>query len=105
MKMMTMFTAQVADQQNNAHYPNPHSVTTAADLEAVARLDHVVAEYVGGRRSVGTFVTSNCLVLDVDNAHSDDEATWVTSETLAKQLSDVAFMTATSRNHLKAKGS
>lgn len=104
MKVMTMFTAQVAGQQNNVHYPNPHSVTTAADLEAVARLDHVVAEYVGGRRSVGTFVTFNCLVLDVDNAHSDDEATWVTPETLAKQLSDVAFMTATSRNHLKAKG-
>ena len=30
MKAMTMFTAQVASQQNNAHYPNPHIVTTAA---------------------------------------------------------------------------
>ena len=67
MKAMTMFTAQVAGQQNNAHYPNPHTVTTAADLEAVTRLDHVVAEYVGGRRSAGSFVTSNCLVMDVDN--------------------------------------
>lgn len=37
MKAMTMFTAQVAGQQNNAHYPNPHTVTTAADLEAVTR--------------------------------------------------------------------
>ena len=104
MKAMTMFTATVAGQQNNAHYPNPHTVTTAADLEAVARLDHVVAEYLGSRRSAASFVTSNCLVLDVDNVHSDDEATWVTPESLAEQLPDVAFMTATSHNHQRAKG-
>lgn len=47
MKAMTMFTAQVAGQQNNAHYLNPHTVTTAADLEAVTRLDHVVARLRG----------------------------------------------------------
>lgn len=59
MKVMTIFTAQVAGQQNNAHYPHPYTVTTAADLEAVARLAHVVAEYVGGRRSAGSFMASN----------------------------------------------
>ena len=104
MKAMTMFTAQVAGQQNNAHYPNPHTVITAADLEAVARLDHVVAEYVGGRRSAGSFVTSNCLVMDVDNSHTEERAEWVTPASLAKRLAGVALMTATSRNHLKAKG-
>ena len=104
MKAMTMFTAQVASQQNNAHYPNPHIVTTAADLEAVTRLDHVVAEYVGGRRSAGSFVTSNCLVMDVDNSHTENQATWVTPESLIKRLEGVALMTATSRNHQRAKG-
>lgn len=72
MKAMTMFTAQVAGQQNNAHYPNQHTVTTAADREAVARLDHVVAEYVCSWRSAGSFVTSKCLVMNVDNSHSDE---------------------------------
>ncbi|WP_408923027.1 hypothetical protein [Corynebacterium tuberculostearicum] len=104
MKAMTMFTAQVAGQQNNAHYPNPHTVTTAADLEAIARLDHVVAEYLGGRRLAGSFVTSNCLVMDVDNSHSEEQAEWVTPESLAKRLAGVALMTATSRNHQRAKG-
>ncbi|MDU0479350.1 hypothetical protein QVA66_08870 [Staphylococcus chromogenes] len=73
MKAMTMSTAQVAGQQNNAHCPYPHTVTTAADLEAVERLDHVVAEYVGGRRSAGSFVTSNCLVMNVDNSHTENQ--------------------------------
>ncbi len=72
MKAMTTFTAQVSGQQNDAHYPNQHIVTTATDIETVAQLDHVVAEYVGGRRSAGSFVTSNCLVMDVDNSHSDE---------------------------------
>lgn len=104
MKTMTMFTAPVSGQHNNTHYPHQHIVTTAIDLETVARLDHVVAEYVGGRRSAGSFVTSNCLVMDVDNSHTDTPAQWVTPESLADLLPGVAFMTATSRNHQKAKG-
>ncbi|QOQ39381.1 phage/plasmid primase, P4 family [Trueperella pecoris] len=104
MTPMTMYTALVAGQQNNAHYPHQHDVTSEADLEAVARLDHVVAEYVGGRRSAGSFVTSNCLVMDVDNSHTDNPAEWITPASLAEQMPGVAFMTATSRNHMKSKG-
>lgn len=104
MTPMTMYTATVAGQQNNAHYPNRVEVTTLVDLEAVARLDHVVAEYQGGRRSSANFLSSDCLVMDVDNFHSDNQADWITPEGLAKQLPGMAFMTATSRNHMKAKG-
>lgn len=104
MNPMTMYTATVAGQHNNAHYPNQHTVATADELQAVARLDHVAAQYVDGRRSAASFVTSNCLVLDVDNSHTDAPSEWITPETLAEQLPGVALMTATSRNHLKAKG-
>ena len=88
MKAMTIFPAQVADQQNNAHYPDPHTETTAADPEPVARLDHVVAEYVSGRRSAGSFVTSNCLVMEVDNSHTENQADWVTPASLAERPED-----------------
>ena len=104
MTPMTMYTALVAGQQNNAHYPNHHDVVTAADLEAVARFDHVAAEYAAGRRSSSSFVSSNCLVMDVDNSHSDEPADWVTPQSLAEQVPGVTFMTATSRNNQRAKG-
>lgn len=104
MRPMTMYTANVAGQQNNALYPNRHEVTTVADLEAVACLDHVVAEYQGGRRSRTNFLSSNCLVMDVDNSHTDNQADWITPEALAGVLPGVGFMTATSRNHMRAKG-
>lgn len=103
MTPMTMYTATVAGQQNNAHYPNRHEVATVADLEAVARLDHVVAEYQGGRRSSANFLSSNCLVMDVDNSHSEDPDEWVTPESLTGLVPGVGFMTATSRNHMRAK--
>lgn len=83
MKAMTMYTATVVGQQNNALYPNRYEVTAVADLEAVARLDHVVADYQGGRRSSANFLSSNCLVMDVDNSHSEDPDEWVTPESLA----------------------
>ncbi|MDK8666189.1 hypothetical protein QP928_06470 [Corynebacterium propinquum] len=86
------------------HYPNPHTVTTAVDLEAVARLVHVVAEYLRRRRWAGSFVTSNCLVMNVDNSHTEDLAEWGTPESLAERMAGVALMTATSRNHQRAKG-
>lgn len=104
MNPMTMYTATVAGQQNNTVYPNRHKVTTVADLEAIARLDHVAAEYQGGQRSSANFLSSDCLVMDVDNSHSEDPDEWVTPESLAGLMPGVAFMTATSRNHMRAKG-
>lgn len=103
MDPMTMYTATVAGQQTNAHYPSKHAVATAADLEAVARFDHVVAKYEGGKRSNAGFIASDCLVMDVDNSHTDNPAEWITPESLADLLPGVRFMTATSRNHMKAK--
>ncbi|VEI13870.1 Uncharacterized conserved protein [Trueperella bialowiezensis] len=104
MKTMTMFTANVTGQENNAYYPNKHAVTSAGELEKVARLDHVVAEYQGGRRSSTNFVASDCVVMDVDNSHTDHSDEWVTPDGLADRLPGVAFMTATSRNDMRPKG-
>lgn len=104
MAPMTMYTATVAGQQNNTVYPNRHEVTTVADLEEVACLDHVVAEYQDGRRSSANFLASDCLVMDVDNSHTDNQADWITPEALAGRLPGVGFMTATSRNHIRVKG-
>ncbi len=104
MTLMTMYTATVAGQQNNIVYPNRHEVATVADLDAVASLDHVAGEYQGGRRSSANFLSSDCLVMDVDNSHSESPDEWVTPEALAGLLPGVGFMTATSRNHMRAKG-
>ncbi|OFQ98607.1 phage/plasmid primase, P4 family [Alloscardovia sp. HMSC034E08] len=100
----TLYAANVSGVQNNNHYPNSHTVTDAASLSAVVGFDHVAATYVNNRRSTAAFIASDCVVMDVDNDHTETQTDWVTPEKIAELMSGVEFMAATSRNHMKAKG-
>ncbi|KXA67536.1 hypothetical protein M3F56_00370 [Cutibacterium avidum] len=104
---MTPFILCAATGSGNAHnnyYPNRHTVTDAASLSGVAGLDHVAATYVNDRRSTAAFIASDCVVMDIDNDHTDNPADWITPEKLAELMAGVVFMTVTSRNHQKPKG-
>lgn len=103
MTTFTLFTATTSGLASNTHYPNRAVITDAAGLEAVARLDHVAAEYQGNQRSTHGFVISNCLVMDIDNDHTENPEEWVTPQVLADLLTGVEFMTASSRNDGKSK--
>lgn len=99
-----LFAATVAGMQNNNHYPNQHRVTDAASLSGVAGFDHVAATYVNDRRSTAAFVASDCVVMDIDNDHTETQTDWITPEKLGEVMAGVEFMTAISRNHMKPKG-
>ena len=103
MTTFTLFTATTSGLASNTHYPNKATITDAADLEAAARFDHVAAEYQGNQRSTHGFVTSDCLIMDIDNDHSEIPDEWVTPQGLADLLASVEFMTVTSRNHNTSK--
>ncbi|CAB0855212.1 hypothetical protein FRC0360_00741 [Corynebacterium diphtheriae] len=104
MRTVTLYTAHGAGRELNTTYPQRHDITDSAGLEQAARYDHVAAQYENNQRSSASFTSSNCLVMDVDNDHTEDPDAWVTPETLAGRLPGVAFMTATSRNHMRVKG-
>ncbi|NON70318.1 phage/plasmid primase, P4 family [Corynebacterium silvaticum] len=104
---MTPFTLCAATSSGNAHnnhYPNHHHITDQTGLGQVTQLDHVAATYTGDRRSSASFISSDCVVMDIDNDHTDNPADWITSETLGELMAGVVFMTATSRNNQKPKG-
>ena len=104
---MTPFTLCAATTSSNAHnnhYPNHHQITDQAGLEQVARLDHFAATYTNDRRSSASFISSDCVVMDIDNDHTEESSNWVAPEKLTELMAGVVFMTATSRNHQKAKG-
>ncbi|MFG6303571.1 hypothetical protein ACUY2G_10445 [Corynebacterium guaraldiae] len=94
------------DWAHQMDIPNHHQITDQAGLEQVARLDHVAAAYTNDRRSSASFISSDCVVMDIDidNDHTEESSNWVTPEKLAELMAGVVFMTATSRNHQKAKG-
>ena len=57
----------------------------------------------GITRSSTNFVRSNCVVMDVDNDHSDDPAEWITPESLEEEYADIRFAITFSRHHMKQK--
>lgn len=104
MTPFTLCAATSSGNPHNNHYPNHHQITDHAGLEQVARLDHVAATYVNDRRSSASFICSDCVVMDIDNDHTDTPSEWVTPDKLAVSMPGVEFMTATSRNDQKPKG-
>lgn len=104
MRPFTLCTATGRGMQRNKHYPNHTTITSVKDLEAATRLDHVAATYEGDERSTDRFTGSDCVVMDVDNDHSDKPDYWVTPESLAQTFPGVMFATATSRNNGRPKG-
>lgn len=97
-------TTNLVSAQRNLKYPNHRHITSAADLKNAVARDHVAAEYEGDIRSTDKFMQSTCVVMDIDNDHSNSPADWGTPESLALIFPGVALATATSRNHLKPKG-
>ena len=104
MTPFTLCAAGSSGNPHNNHYPNHHQITDQAGLEQVTRLDHVAATYTGDRRSTAAFISSDCVVMDIDNDHTETQTDWITPDKLGELMSGVEFMTATSRNHQKPKG-
>lgn len=105
-KIMKLYFNDKAYQQGeNTIYPQKADITSAEELQRVACYDHVAAEYQNDHRNNDNFLNSDCLIMDVDNDHTDDPAAWVTTADIAADLPGVEFYAATSRNHGKEKQS
>ena len=100
---LIIYTADVVGVESNCLYPHRQVVTDAAGLIAAIAKDHVCAEYKGGYRGTDNFLRSNCVVMDVDNDHSDDPAEWITPESLAEEYGDIRYAITFSRHHMKKK--
>lgn len=100
------FTLHYADCLGNAvNCIYPHEVVVADEeaLKQAVSHDYVAASYVGNYRSNANFISSNCVILDVDNEHSDDPKDWAEPLDVALAFPDVCFAVHYSRNHMKEK--
>lgn len=96
-------TANVSADAKNCSYPNRSEITSADELQAAVRFDHVCGEFDKNYRSISNFVRSNVIVMDCDNDHSEDPADWITFEKLEELFGDVDYAAAPSRHHLLEK--
>ena len=100
-----IYTADVTGVQDNCTYPHRHEIVDVASLAKAVRRDHVCAEYKNCYRGKDNFIVSNCVVMDVDNDHTEDPAGWITQEALAMEYEDIKFAICYSRHHMKQKDS
>lgn len=100
---LIFYTANCIGKRNNCSYPNKVVAGCAADMDKVARFDHVCAEYTKGYRNAANFVTSNVVVMDCDNDHSDDPEEWIKPEMMEDMFPDTPYVIVPSRNNMKPK--
>lgn len=72
MTTFIMFSVTTNELTLNTHYLNRAAITNSAALEAAARFNYVALEYQCCQPSSQGFITSDCLVMDVDNAHTEN---------------------------------
>ena len=97
------YDATCIGNKNNCLYPNMVTVVDRDSFIKAISFDHVTAEFKGSYRSKDKFITSNCIPMDCDNDHSDDEKDWVTPFDVALAFPGVCFFASYSRNHMKDK--
>lgn len=103
-----MFNIQVArgvyQNLNNTIYSDTVEITSLDDLKAAVMFDHVGAVYQNGKRSIENFLWCDCLIMDVDNDHTEKSSDWVTPERLSKIfLPNINFFVIFSKSHNKIK--
>lgn len=100
---LILYTADCTGNAKNCKYPHKAVVSSADELRDAVGMDHVCARYRGGYRSVDNFISSNVVVMDCDNDHSEDPGEWITPGKLEEIFADVAYGLAPSRNNLTPK--
>lgn len=100
---LTIFTANCAGNKQNCIYPNKCMIDNESDFMAAVEKDHVLAEYDKCYRSIDNFISSDCIVMDCDNDHSDTPEDWVDMQEFADSIPDVCVVLAPSRSHMKEK--
>lgn len=93
----------ITQQKNNRYYRKNAKIHNLTELLAVARYDHVAGIFRNNHRTNKNFLNADCIIMDVDNTHSDNQADWLTPEKLAAQLPGVAFYFVYSKSHNKDK--
>ena len=102
-KMITIFSADIRQNNKNCFYPHRFEVTDEASLKQAVSKDYVCAEFRANRRNIGNFVSCDCLAFDVDNDHSDQPVDWILPEDVAAFFTGVTFWVHYSRSNRKEK--
>lgn len=103
MTKMTLYRNNKKQAESYTYYNIKCTIESLSDLQDVALYDHVSCAYKNNHRANEDFISADCVMMDLDNSHSDDPEDWKTMDDVAEAFPDVEFYYIESRNHMKAK--
>ena len=102
--IITFYGSDVRDDPANTKYPHEFNIDTKVGKFDPSMFTH---DYVGplfnGSRAGVNFVKSNCLLIDIDNDHSDNPSEWFDKDDLENVIKGVPHIIHYSRNHMVDK--
>lgn len=101
--MFTLYSSDIIGNPGNCSYPNKTEVTDEESLRAAVRHDYVCAEYKNSYRSGDNFLGADCLPVDCDNDHSENQENWVLPADVAAAFPGVCFVVHYSRYNMREK--
>ena len=103
MNPITLYTAACRGEVGNTVYPEKRIITNTDQFKAAMAFDHVGAEYKDFYRKNENYITSDCLMMDCDNDHSDRPGDWVSPEIIRDSMPGLPFYVCFSRHNYKIK--
>ncbi len=100
----TIFTANCSGNAGNCDYPNKVEIGSAQALQQAVKKDHVGAMYKNNYRNTDNFISSDVIVMDVDNDHTDNPEEFITADTMEELFPDTDYCLVPSRHHMQLKG-
>lgn len=102
---MILYTSNTREKANSFIFPNRVEANNEASFIEAMQYDHVTAQYENNHRANANFMSSDVIVMDLDNDHSDDAADWMDVEDVKLVFQGVKCAMVSSRNHWKQKES
>ena len=100
----TLSVSKHCQSASNCIFPIKMEIGSLEDLAKACRYDHVGATLTENYRKKDNFLSSDVVILDVDNTHSDEKSDWITPEIVQQDFPNVTMYFVPSRNNMKQKG-
>lgn len=100
----TICTSIYKGNAKNKFYPNKVEIDNPFDFEEVVSYDHTCAVFKKSQRNIDNFISSNVVVMDCDNDHTNNASEWVTIELLEAYFPDINYVVVPSKSNNRPKG-
>lgn len=99
---MKLYISGYKQKANVADYPTEIDIKTKADMIRAVSFDHIASQMAGNHRHLNNFMGCDCIMVDIDNTHSEDPEAWKTEGDIADAF-PVNYVLVRSRNYMKEK--